>query len=73
LASGSGDNIIRIWDLKTNSVLSTLKGHTKSVNSVSFSPDGKKLVSGSGDNTIKIWDLKIISVEATLKGHASGI
>lgn len=30
-------------------------GHTDSVNSVSFSPDGQAITSGSGDNTIKLW------------------
>jgi len=32
-------------------------GHSSSVRSVSFSPDGTKLASGSGDHTIKIWEL----------------
>ncbi|MDM3848128.1 MAG: hypothetical protein PT116_24630, partial [Aphanizomenon gracile PMC638.10] len=32
-----------------------LSGHSKLVQSVVFSPDGKTLVSGSVDNTIKIW------------------
>ena len=35
----------------------TLKGHTDSVSSVSFSPDGKRIVSGSGDKTVKVCDL----------------
>ena len=26
------------------------------VTSVSFSPDGKRIVSGSGDDTVKVWD-----------------
>ena len=35
----------------------TLKGHSEDVNSVSFSPDGKRIVSGSGDKTLKVWDI----------------
>ena len=35
----------------------TLKGHSGFVSSVSFSPDGKRIVSGSYDNTLKVWDI----------------
>jgi len=33
-----------------------LTGHSKWVNSVAYSPDGKHIVSGSGDTTVRIWD-----------------
>ena len=35
----------------------TLQSHQDSVNSVSFSPDGKMIASGSDDNTVKLWDV----------------
>jgi WD40 repeat protein len=38
------------------SIRATLKGHTESVTSVAFSPNGKFIVSASRDKTIKIWD-----------------
>jgi hypothetical protein len=45
-----------------------LTGHQQSVNSVSFSPDGKRIITASLDNTAKVWDIsgKLI---ATLTGH----
>jgi WD40 repeat protein len=33
-----------------------LKGHNFPVNSLTFSPDGKRLASGSDDRTAKVWD-----------------
>ena len=35
----------------------TLKAYPGSVISVSFSPDGKRIVSGSSDKTVKVWDI----------------
>ena len=35
----------------------TFKGHSETVSSVSFSPDGKQIVSGSGEKTLKVWDI----------------
>ena len=39
--------------------IKTLTGHSNSVNSVNYSPDGKYLASGSSDKSIKIWVLVI--------------
>jgi hypothetical protein len=34
----------------------TLQGHTNTINSISFSPDGKMLISASQDNTVRLWN-----------------
>ncbi|KIJ52909.1 hypothetical protein M422DRAFT_242854 [Sphaerobolus stellatus SS14] len=52
----------------------TLPGHTYSVQSVAFSPDGKCIASGSEDNTIWIWDAETgENVGEPLKGHTSSV
>ena len=33
-----------------------VEGHTDSIQSVTFSPNGKRIVSGSGDTTVRMWD-----------------
>ena len=62
---GSSDNTLKVWDAQTGQETLTLKGHSDIVHSVSFSPDGKRIVSGSGrpslhdkkPGEIKIWDI----------------
>ena len=51
----------------------TLKGHTNSVSSVAFSPDGKRLASASEDRTVKVWDAQTGQEALTLKGHTGRV
>ena len=54
--TGSEDNTAKIWDAATGQEILSLEGHTASVTSVAFSPDGRRAATGSQDNTAKIWD-----------------
>ena len=56
-------------DVSKFKCLETLKGHSYGVLSVSYSPDGTKIISGSGDETVKIWDANTGECLKTLKGH----
>lgn len=47
---------------------SSLPGHTDSVLTVQFSPDGKNLASGSGDTTVRFWDIGTELPKTTMKG-----
>ena len=49
LASGSGDETVRLWDVETGEEIATLRGHEHFVYSVAFSPDGTRLASGGPD------------------------
>ncbi|WP_242032255.1 protein kinase domain-containing protein [Aphanizomenon flos-aquae] len=51
----------------------TLTGHSKSVISVAYSPDGQTLASGSDDTTIKLWNVKTGNLLQTLTGHSSQV
>ena len=69
LASGSGDNTVKLWDARSGDLLRTLAGHKWIVHSVAFAPDGNTLASGSGDRTIKIWDVRSGELLRTLEGY----
>ncbi|MGH3829849.1 MAG: TIR domain-containing protein [Pseudonocardiaceae bacterium] len=44
--------------LMTTHYLGTLAGHTDSVSSVAFAPDGHTLATGSSDKTVILWDVR---------------
>jgi WD40 repeat protein len=54
-------------------VLQTLEGHSDSVSSVAFSPDGKQVVSGSHDKTVRLWDAVTGAALQTLEGHSDWV
>jgi len=48
---------IRVWDSENGQEIAQLNGHTDSVWSVSFSPDGNRLLTSSSDGTARVWDI----------------
>ena len=66
---------IGIWihDAQTGQEIDLLTGHTASVRSVAFSPDGRTLASGSKDDTIRLWDMQTRALRKTLIGHTGSV
>ncbi len=58
LFSGSADNTIKLWDIKSASLIKTFEGHSNPIININVSKDLKKLYSISSDSTIKIWDIE---------------
>ena len=63
-ATASGNNnasAVILWDLtdptQPGRLGAPLTGHTDSVSSVTFDPDGRTLATGSADGTVILWDL----------------
>lgn len=58
--AGEGDDLcpIRLWDVSSGQERKVLAGHERTVRTLAFSSDSKRLVSGGGDGTARIWDLE---------------
>ena len=53
--------------------LYALAGHTGTVFSVAWSPDGQLLASGSSDNTVRLWNGQSGALLHTLEGHTGTV
>ncbi|SJX65462.1 related to MET30-involved in regulation of sulfur assimilation genes and cell cycle progression [Sporisorium reilianum f. sp. reilianum] len=71
LISGSLDNTLKIWDVRTGRCIRTLFGHVEGVWSLDV--DKLRIASASHDRTIKIWDRDTGFCQNTLVGHKGAV
>ena len=74
MASGHSDGIF-LWHVPTGKQFAKLEGHTHTVTSIAFSPNGKILASGGGyvDKNVILWDIATTKEITRLKGHTKGV
>ena len=73
LVSGSIDSTIKLWRLPGGELLTSLEGHSFSVNSVAIGPDGTLLASGDDVGNINLWRLPGGELLTTLEPYNSHI
>ena len=69
LVSGSDDNTIRLWAVKTGELKRVLTGHGHDVSVVAFSPDSTTVASGSEDRTVRLWDTETGEQKQVVTGY----
>ncbi len=56
------DRGVRIWNAETGRALFGFKGHRSAVQSVAYSPDGRRLLTASRRGCITLWDARFLSI-----------
>ena len=75
LVSGSRDDTIKLWDLKTGEVKRTLRPYEgdADIYGLAFSHDGKLMASGGRAKVIILWDASTYKPLRYLEGHTGDI
>src|SRR5262249_23378840 len=75
IATAGQNHTVYMWDVRSAMLVATLHGHDHGPESVSFSPDGKRLVSGGAypDNTVRLWNVTTAEPIAVGRGHGNTI
>ncbi|KZV98799.1 WD-repeat protein [Exidia glandulosa HHB12029] len=74
LATGSGDNNARLWDLNTETPSHVLSGHKGWVLCVEWEARERKLATGGHDGHVRLWDPKTgKAIGDALRGHTKWV
>jgi len=72
IASGWG-SAVHISTVLTGEHVLTYQGHTQTVRTVAWSPDGSRIASGGEDGTIQIWEAATGKLIATYREHNANV
>lgn len=67
------DPTAQVWHVLSGSCVANLRGHTKYVEALAFSPAGDRLATTSEDNTARLWKTDTWEPVTVLKGHPSRV
>ncbi|KAL2212044.1 WD40 repeat-like protein [Sarocladium strictum] len=62
-----------VWEWQSESYILKQQGHFDSMNSLVYSPDGRRIVTTADDGKIKVWDVESGFCIVTFTEHTSGV
>jgi pre-mRNA-processing factor 19 len=72
LGTGTAENLVRIWDVKSQENVAKFEGHKGPITSMSFSENGYHLATSAIDG-VKLWDLRKPKNFKNLAPYPSGV
>ena len=71
--SGSDDGTLGLWDIKSQTLLTRLKGHSAKIVDIATSKNGKLAATASWDRTVRLWNLTRKTNGLVLNGHSGPV
>lgn len=72
VVSAAADGTVRVWDIERKAPLESL-AVSLPINSLSLSPDAKRVLLGTNDKAVRLWDLDTKQELKQFKGHSSAV
>src|SRR5947199_6888039 len=72
MAPGRAERPVEVWGGASGRLLQTYAGHKGPVNSVAWSPDGKRIAS-AGVRTVQVWVVESGRLLQTYRGHGGSV
>ena len=73
IATGCSGGSVWLWDVATETQLTTFPGHRSNCTVAEYHPFGSFFATGSADTNVKIWDARQSKCVQTYRSHASGV
>ncbi len=51
------DNTLRIWGVESGKLVREMRGHTHTISSIAYAPNGRRAVTASFDRSVRLWDV----------------
>ncbi len=70
---GAAGADLSVWDLAAGRQVAAAKGHSRGIQAVAISPDGRTVATGASDSMVRLWSLPDGAPIAVLEGHAGTV